>query len=113
MRGGLVAAGVILTFIGLAPWLIPLLGMVVMPGFGFDSFSNLSGIVLLLCCLSPALIAAGFMVFLAGLVGKSREEIEALNRPQVVYVQQAPSWPPAAPPTRPAAPPSPGRSARA
>jgi len=107
MRGGIVAIGVILVFIGFAPWVLPLVGVVAAPALGFDSFSNLSGVVLFLCCLSPALLAAGSMVFLAGLVAKSPEEIEALKRPQVVYVQQAPVWPP--PPVPPAQPPQPPR----
>ena len=57
------------------------------------------------CLLPTALVIIGFMLFVAGLVGKSKAELEAMSRasgPQVVYVQSREpprqQYPPPAPP---------------
>ncbi len=113
MRGGIVAVGIILVFLGLAPWIPAVLGAVVAPALGLGAFGTLTALSVVFCCLSPVLVIVGFLVFLAGLVAKSDAELAAMRPiyyappsapPQVVVIQQ-PS-PPTPPARRPPPPPT-------
>lgn len=84
MRGGLVAAGIVFVILGFSwwfalPFLSPLIGD---PGMG--------GAIWLVCILPIVFIIIGFMVFIAGLVGRSDADLAAMRPaapPQTVYVQ--------------------------
>jgi len=90
MRGGLVAAGAIFVLIGFS-----LVVIVQIDGGRFIAQfvgENWSRAFWVVCMLPSALVIIGFMIFLAGLVGKSKAELEAMSRasaPQVVYVQSS------------------------
>lgn len=105
-----------MVFFGVMPWIPAALGVYVAPALGFGAFSALTAISVALCCLSPALVVCGFLIFIAGLVARSPEELAAMRPifyappqapppapPQVVVVQPPPRE------REPPPPPPPGR----
>ena len=102
MRGGLVAGGIALVFVGFSWWYV--LGALARLAPGASV--GIMDAVWLVCVLPIVFIIIGFMVFVAGLAGKSQAELDAMRPqyfpmtqapPQIVYVEA----PPRAPPTPP------------
>ena len=97
VRGGITALGIIFVFLGLSPWVPVVIGAWAAPQLGLGSVTSLTGITVFVCCLSPVLVAVGFLIFIAGLVAKSPAELAAMRPwippqapPQVIYVQAPP-----------------------
>jgi len=99
MRGGLVAGGIVMVFLGFSWWYVLSAVGQLAPGVNVGILDALW----LVCVVPIVLMVIGSMVFIAGLVGKSQAELDAMRAvgPQVVYVQAPPpqqGWRPPPPP---------------
>lgn len=75
VRGGLVAAGIVLVFLGIA-WFLPLMFGGAMGGLG-----GALGALCLWIIMAPIFIIIGLLLFVAGLVAKSDAEVAAMRQP--------------------------------
>lgn len=91
MRGGMVAGGVFLVFLGFSWWYVLAFAFRLgVPG----ATVGIMDAVYLVCVLPIVFIIIGFMVFLAGLIGKSQAELAAMRAPYPMFPMPYPVQPP-------------------